>query len=77
MFGVLQEVSSGTSEVEVDIDELLDMDSDSIRTQHLKVRIPGSTPRVDKKLYLFRLQIFQRFRYTYLLAEDVVLLTQQ
>ncbi|KAI5710089.1 hypothetical protein M8J75_005557 [Diaphorina citri] len=32
----IPEVSSGTSEVEVDIDELLDMDSDSIRTQHLK-----------------------------------------
>lgn len=32
----IPEVSTDTSEVEVDIDELLDMDSDSIRTQHLK-----------------------------------------
>lgn len=32
----IPEVSTGTSEVEVDIDELLDMDSDSVRSQHVK-----------------------------------------
>lgn len=32
----IPEVDSETSEVDVDIDELLDMDSDSVRSQHVK-----------------------------------------